>query len=153
MSFEKIRIPYTEMENTLQKKLLKYGFTADRAKRCASIFTNNSLDGIYTHGVNRFSMFIRYIKSNYIDVNAQAKLINTLGTIEQWDGNLGPGPLNATFCTERAMKLADTGGMGCVTLSNTNHWMRGGSYGWQAAKSGYVFIGWTNTEANLPAWG
>ena len=31
--------------------------------------------------------------------------------------------------------------------------MRGGSYGWQAAKKGYVFIGWTNTIGNMPAWG
>ena len=31
--------------------------------------------------------------------------------------------------------------------------MRGGTYGWQAAKAGYVFIGWTNTIANMPAWG
>ncbi|MFW5831205.1 MAG: Ldh family oxidoreductase, partial [Prolixibacteraceae bacterium] len=38
-------------------------------------------------------------------------------------------------------------------IANTNHWMRGGTYGWQAAKEGFVFIGWTNTEKNMPAWG
>jgi 3-dehydro-L-gulonate 2-dehydrogenase len=31
--------------------------------------------------------------------------------------------------------------------------MRGGYYGWRAAKKGFVFIGWTNTLANMPAWG
>jgi 3-dehydro-L-gulonate 2-dehydrogenase len=31
--------------------------------------------------------------------------------------------------------------------------MRGGYYGWQAAKNNFVFIGWTNTIANMPAWG
>ena len=40
-----------------------------------------------------------------------------------------------------------------MALSNTNHWMRGGAYGWHAAKKGFIFIGWTNTIANLPAWG
>jgi 3-dehydro-L-gulonate 2-dehydrogenase len=49
--------------------------------------------------------------------------------------------------------LAQTNGIGCVSLANTNHWMRGGYYGWQAAKAGAVFIGWTNTIANMPAWG
>ena len=43
--------------------------------------------------------------------------------------------------------------MGCVAIAETNHWMRGGTYGWQAAGNGFVFIGWTNTEANMPAWG
>jgi 3-dehydro-L-gulonate 2-dehydrogenase len=40
-----------------------------------------------------------------------------------------------------------------VALANTNHWMRGGTYGWQAVRKGFVFLGWTNTEANMPAWG
>ena len=43
--------------------------------------------------------------------------------------------------------------MGGVALANTNHWMRGGSYGWQAAEQGMFAICWTNTLANLPAWG
>jgi 3-dehydro-L-gulonate 2-dehydrogenase len=51
------------------------------------------------------------------------------------------------------MKLASMNGIGLITLRNTNHWMRGGTYGWMAARRGFVFIGWTNTEANMPAWG
>jgi 3-dehydro-L-gulonate 2-dehydrogenase len=31
--------------------------------------------------------------------------------------------------------------------------MRGGTYAWKAAKAGFIFIGWTNTIANMPAWG
>jgi 3-dehydro-L-gulonate 2-dehydrogenase len=80
-------------------------------------------------------------------------LKNKAGAIEQWDGNLGPGPLNALAATERAMSISDESGIGCVALSNTNHWMRGGTYGWHAAKKGYAFIGFTNTIANMPAWG
>ena len=51
------------------------------------------------------------------------------------------------------MELAREYGIGCVALSNTNHWMRGGTYGWHAAKKGFVFIGWTNTIRNMSAWG
>jgi 3-dehydro-L-gulonate 2-dehydrogenase len=64
-----------------------------------------------------------------------------------------PGPLNALHATERAVSLASENGIGLVTMANTNHWMRGGTYGWQAAKAGCVFIGWTNTTAIMPAWG
>lgn len=73
--------------------------------------------------------------------------------MEQWNGQSGPGPLNAMICTDRAMQLASDHGIGAVALSFTNHWMRGGTYGWRAATKGFVFIGWTNTIANLPAWG
>jgi 3-dehydro-L-gulonate 2-dehydrogenase len=38
-------------------------------------------------------------------------------------------------------------------MANTNHWMRGGTYGWRVAKAGFVAINWTNTIANTPAYG
>ena len=75
------------------------------------------------------------------------------GGIEQWDGQSGPGPLNALSCVDRAIALASEHGIGCVALSHTNHWLRGGTYGWRAAKAGFVFIGWSNTIANMPPWG
>jgi 3-dehydro-L-gulonate 2-dehydrogenase len=40
-----------------------------------------------------------------------------------------------------------------VALANTNHWMRGGAYGWQAAEAGVIGLCWTNTLPNLPPWG
>jgi 3-dehydro-L-gulonate 2-dehydrogenase len=44
-------------------------------------------------------------------------------------------------------------GIGCVAMGNTNHWMRGGTYGWQAADAGVIGICWTNTMPNVPPWG
>jgi 3-dehydro-L-gulonate 2-dehydrogenase len=148
-----VRIPYQTIQSEFQRILLKCGFSANKAEACARIFADNSLEGIYSHGVYRFPRFVDYIKREFIHVNAEPKLIHAAGALEQWDGQLGPGPLNALFCTERAMHLAKENGIGCVAIANTNHWMRGGTYGWQAAKKGFAFIGWTNTEANMPAWG
>jgi 3-dehydro-L-gulonate 2-dehydrogenase len=54
---------------------------------------------------------------------------------------------------DRAIALSRDHGLGCVALANTNHWMRGGSYGWQAAEAGAIAICWTNTMPNLPPWG
>ena len=148
-----IRIPFEEMESEFYKILVKHGFTNDKARTCAEVFAKNSLDGVYTHGVNRFARFVRYADNNYIDVNAEPELINGGGAVEQWNGNLGAGPLNALFATERSIEIAKKFGMGCVGLANTNHWMRAGTYGWKAAKAGFAYIGWTNTIPIMPAWG
>ncbi|MFI5130369.1 MAG: 3-dehydro-L-gulonate 2-dehydrogenase [Chitinophagales bacterium] len=148
-----ISVSRDEMLSELGRILLKNGFTSERAVQCAEIFTSSSIDGVYTHGVNRFAKFVEYVQSGYVKSQAEPSLKNRSGNIEQWDGNLGPGPLNASFATDRAMQLAAESGIGCVGLSNTNHWMRGGTYGWQAAKKGFVFVGFTNTIANMPAWG
>jgi 3-dehydro-L-gulonate 2-dehydrogenase len=147
------RILASEMELQLKKVLLKNGFDEQIAQTCAIIFTTNSIDGVYSHGVNRFARFIEGVKAGYIKPDRTAIRQSSIGSIEQWDGQNGPGPINALRCTDRAMELAHEHGLGCVALHHTNHWMRGGTYGWKAAKAGFVFIGWTNTIANMPAWG
>jgi 3-dehydro-L-gulonate 2-dehydrogenase len=148
-----IIVPAADMLQLFNSILLKQGFTPEKAMQCAEIFANNSIDGVYTHGVNRFPRFIEYIQKGHINVQAEPSLKHQFGGIQQWNGNLGPGPLNAIHATNSAMQLAQQHGIGCVALSNTNHWMRGGTYGWQAAKAGFVFIGWTNTTGLMPTWG
>ena len=44
-----------EMQERFVLILNKLGFTKERSQAIAEIFTNNSIDGIYTHGVNRFA--------------------------------------------------------------------------------------------------
>jgi 3-dehydro-L-gulonate 2-dehydrogenase len=146
-------VPMDEMKSRFLQVLLKHGMDQNRAEKCAEIFTVNSLEGIYSHGVNRFPRFIKYIIDGYIKTDAVPTLVSRSGSIEQWEGNLGPGPLNAIFSTDRAMDIAGEKGIGLVALANTNHWMRGGTYGWQAARRGFVFIGWANTCVNMPSWG
>ena len=152
-SSETVTLLPNEMNECFTDILRRLGFTEERAVQCAEIFTNNSIDGVYTHGVNRFPRFVKYVREGLVKVNAVPSLQSKFGGIEQWNGNFGPGTLNAVHATENAMRLATEYGIGCVALSHTNHWMRAGAYGWQAAKAGFVFIGWTNTIANMPAWG
>jgi 3-dehydro-L-gulonate 2-dehydrogenase len=148
-----IRIPAEQLTATFKRILLRLGFDERPAAICAEVFTTNSVDGVYSHGVNRFPRFVSYIKSGLIEPNATARCVHAMGGIEQWDGGLGPGPVNAFIATDRAMELAAEHGLGCVAMANTNHWMRGGTYGWRVAKSGFVAINWTNTIANTPAYG
>ncbi|MBX3014621.1 MAG: 3-dehydro-L-gulonate 2-dehydrogenase [Caldilineaceae bacterium] len=148
-----MRISYQQMQSTFERVLGIYGFTPERAALCATIFAENSLVGVASHGLNRFPGFIDFIQQGYVNPQAQAEKIAGEGAWEQWDGQQGAGPLNAYACTERAMALARRHGVGCVGLRNTNHWMRGGYYGWQAATAGFALLSWTNTKPNMPAWG
>lgn len=150
---EPIIISSSKMVSEFKRILITRGFIKDNALQCAQIFTNNSVDGVYSHGVNRFATFIKMVDDGYVKPNNIPSLKSKHAGIEQWDGNFGAGPLNAMHATGTAINLSQQFGIGCVALSNTNHWMRGGAYGWHAAKKGFVFIGWTNTIANMPAWG
>lgn len=148
-----LRIPLRDMDDVFTRILLQSGFTGEKARQCAAIFTQNSVDGVYTHGVYRFPRFVEHVRKGIVRAVAEPSLVHKSGALEQWNGNLAAGPLNAMQATERAIQISQEHGIGCVALANTNHWMRGGSYGWQAARAGFAFIGWTNTTAIMPAWG
>lgn len=148
-----IKISAADLNSEFLRVLTSVGFDSRKASICADVFTNNSVDGVYSHGVNRFPKFISMVKKGVVDINAEATCKSKAGNVEQWDGQKGPGILNALKCTDRAVEIAKASGIGCVALARTNHWMRGGTYGWRAAKAGCVFIGWSNTIANTPAWG
>jgi 3-dehydro-L-gulonate 2-dehydrogenase len=147
------RIPYQQLVKTFGEILLQYGFTPERAKLCATLFARASLDGVASHGLNRFPSFLKLIREGYIIADAEPECIGSFGAFERWDGNLGPGNLNAYHCMDRTIELAKQYGLGCVALRNTNHWMRGGNFGWQAVENGCIGLCFTNTKPNMPAWG
>ena len=147
------RIPFEQIHETLARVLRRLGFAPPRAELCARLFAETTRDGVYTHGLNRFPRFVAMVRNGTIHVNAEPVAIARFGALERWDGRSGPGNLNAHAAMERAMALSREHGIGCVSLGNTNHWMRGGTYGWQAAEAGLIGICWTNTMPNLPPWG
>jgi len=148
-----MHVPFEKLKAEFKRVLSELAFTEGKAEIIATVFAENSRDGVYTHGLNRFPVFVRYVKDGLININADPVKLAAFGAIERWDGNLGPGILNARFAMNRAMGLAAENGIGCVAIKNTNHWMRGGTYGWQAAEAGFISISFTNTIANLPPWG
>lgn len=147
------RVTYQQMYAEFLRILLKLGFTQERAELCAKLFTDTSRDGVYSHGLNRFPRFIKYIKEGYINIHTVPELVEASGALERWDGNSGPGNLNAYFCMDRAIQIAGKHAIGCVALRNTHHWMRPGNYGLQAVEAGCIGICWTNTIPNMPPWG
>lgn len=147
------RVPYEAMTEQFARVLEKKGFSPDDARQAAEIFAQNSLAGVYSHGLNRFPRVVRYLEKGQIDPAARATCEAAMGAVERWDGHRGFGPLNAKRAMDRACDLAGQYGVGVVALGNNNHWMRGGTYGWMAADRGCVGICWSNTMPNMPAWG
>ena len=148
-----LRVPYEELRQAIESALRGLGLAEERALLCARLFAETTRDGVYTHGVARFPRFARMVRAGRIDIHAVPERVHGYGGLERWDGRCGPGNLNAWESMDRALALARGHGIGAVALANTTHWMRGGSYGWQAAEAGSIGICWTNTLPNLPPWG
>ncbi|HWA95512.1 MAG TPA: 3-dehydro-L-gulonate 2-dehydrogenase [Terracidiphilus sp.] len=148
-----MRIPISDTIRTLASILERNGFVPARAELCAQLFAEATRDGVLTHGIARFPRFVAMLRNGSVNPAAEPERVSGFGALERWDGRKGPGNLNAMAMMGRAMELGGTHGVGCIALRNTNHWMRGGTYGWQAAEAGFIGICWTNTMPNLPPWG
>ena len=148
-----IRVPFETLRDEFYRVLASAGFTGERAALCARLFAENQRDGVYSHGLNRFPGFVAGLESKQINFRAQPEKTEGFGALERWDGKRGVGLVNAHICMQRATELAGVHGIGCIGLSNTNHWMRGGAYALQAAENGYIGICWTNTTRLMPPWG
>lgn len=146
-------ISIEQLQNEYERILLKRGMKAELATRLANGFVEMANEGTYSHGINRFPVFIGQVDKDEIKLNAEPECINAMGALEQWDCNFGPGVLNGLICTDRAIALAKQYGIGMVAMKNSNHWMRGGAYVLKMARQGLAGIASTNSIAVMPAWG
>lgn len=148
-----LRISFEEAKNELLRVLLSRDCPKDKAETVSHDMVRNSLEGTYSHGINRFSRLISNIDEGIVQVDAQPSLIHAFGAIENYDGNLGLGIVNAHFAMGRAIELARTHGISLVALRNTNHWLRAATYGYQACEAGMAALCTSNTMPNMPTWG
>ncbi len=148
-----MRIPFETLINQFEQVLIGRGMTGEDAKLCASLVAETSLEGVYTHGANRFPSMVRMIDDGLIDVHAKIECVASFGALERWDGRQGVGNLNAHAAMKRAIELAKVHTIGCVAMAHTNHWMRPGTYGLMAAEADCIGMLWTNTTPLMPAWG
>lgn len=149
----RIRLPFQVIESQLHQVNLQLGFSDEDARLIARIHTESSADGVESHGLNRFPRFVEYVQAGHIRIGGKMELQSPFGALERWDGQQRSGILNAHQAINRAIELAKTNGLGAVALSHTNHWMRGGTYGWMAADQKCMAICMTNTTPNMPPWG
>jgi 3-dehydro-L-gulonate 2-dehydrogenase len=148
-----MKVPYLTLFSVFKSHLSSLGFSEVKADLCARIFADNSRDGVYSHGLNRFPVFVQLVKDGLVKPDAVPEIVSMQGALEVWNGHWGPGMYNASICMDRAVEIAKEQGIGCVTIKNNNHWMRGGTYGWQAAGAGCIGICFTNAIAGMPPWG
>lgn len=148
-----LRISFEELKGKFESILVSRGFAEENAGKAADIMAKSAADGVYSHSVNRFPKLVSYMDKGVINPKAVPERIAAFGSFERYEGNFALGCLNAVICMDRACELAKEHGIGIVSIGHTNHWLRAGSYGWQAADKGCVGICWTNTMPNMPAWG
>ena len=74
-----MRIPFDELVSVLKEKLTKRGMDEETAALSARLFVSASADGVYTHGLNRFPLFVSLVDRGFVDVKARAVFESRIG--------------------------------------------------------------------------
>lgn len=148
-----MQVTFEELKSEIRRVLLKFGVNEGKADILSSIYAENSLVGVYSHGLNIFVNTCERIRKDIVHAKAEPEKVGGLGGFERWDGKMGLGPYNAYCCATRAVELANTHGIGCVSIRNTNHWGRAGKYSGLMAQAGMIGICMTNGTSCMATWG
>ena len=129
------------------------GLSTEHAQTIAKCLVAADLRGVDTHGINRLPSYMARIRAGINDPKAQPTLTQVTPAVAQVDGKNGFGFIGAKMGIQKAIEMAQTFGIGMVSVKHSNHF---GMAAWlvqEAIDAGLMSIIFTNSSPALPAWG
>ncbi|KAH6842621.1 Malate/L-lactate dehydrogenase [Chaetomium sp. MPI-CAGE-AT-0009] len=149
----KITIQHTAAEEFVVALLEASGVSQKNAKTVAQGLVQADLRGVESHGINRIPSYLARIRNGVLDPKAEPALTQVTPVVAQVDGNNGFGFPAAHLAMDTAITMAQTFGIGMVSVKHSNHF---GMSAWivrQAVEAGMMSLVFTNSSPALPVWG
>src|ERR1051326_226742 len=94
---ERQRVTFDQLVAEFHRVLRACGFSEPDSAMMARILAESTRDGVHSHGVNRFPVFIESVRNGTVRVDAKPVKLHSIGGFERWDGGRGAGIVNANF--------------------------------------------------------
>ncbi|KAF4551059.1 Hypothetical protein D9617_14g075150 [Elsinoe fawcettii] len=133
--------------------LVGNGLSSEDATTVAEGLVAADLRGVDTHGINRLPSYMTRVRKGLNDPKAQPVLTQITPAVVQVDAKNAFGFIGAKVGMTRAIEMAQTFGIGMVTVKHSNHF---GMSAWlvqQAIDAGMMSLVFTNSSPALPVWG
>ena len=130
--------------------LKKGGSSNEEAQVVAEHLVCSNLAGHDSHGVGMLPFYIRMLKDDLLRPNQIPELIKSDGSILMFDGQRGYGQAIGKIAMEQAIEKCRESGIVLMTLRNTHHLGRIGSYGEQSIASRMLSIHFANVTDHYP---
>ncbi|KAJ5167262.1 uncharacterized protein N7482_006043 [Penicillium canariense] len=143
----------TDLQTFVTQVLIANNTPPDSAAIVAKCLVAADLRGVDTHGSNRIPSYMERIRQKALDPTATPTLRQITPVAAQIDAHNGFGFVAAHAGMARAIEMAETYGMGMVSVKHSNHF---GMSAWvvkQALDAGMMSLVFTNSSPALPVWG
>jgi LDH2 family malate/lactate/ureidoglycolate dehydrogenase len=129
------------------------GVSPSNSAIIANALTFADLRGTESHGINRIPSYMDRVRAGVLDATASPSLKQITPVVAQVDGKNTFGFLSAYMAMDAAINIAQTYGIGMVSVKHSNHF---GASAWivkQATDAGMMSLVFTNSSPALPVWG
>ncbi|KAJ5407282.1 hypothetical protein N7465_008566 [Penicillium sp. CMV-2018d] len=146
-------INHTNLQNFVQQILIANNTSPAHAEIVSKCLVSADLRGVDTHGSNRIPSYMERIRQNALDPSAIPTIRQVTPAVAQVDAHNGFGFVAAHEGMKLAISMAQTFGIGMVSVKHSNHF---GMSAWlvqQALEKDMMSLVFTNSSPALPVWG
>ena len=145
-----ILIQSKNLKNVVIALLEKAGSLTEEADTVASHLVRANLCGHDSHGVGMLPLYMKKLGEGLLNPNQKPELLKEDGSILMFEGNRGYGQSVGKQAMEQALELCKTKGLVLMTLRNSYHMGRIGTFGEQSIDAGMVSLHFVNVTDHPP---
>src|ERR1700689_2329536 len=124
----------------------------EAAALVADSYVSANLRGVDSHGVQLLIWYVQQIQDGNIDVATVGGIASENGSCMVYDGMNGLGQVISNACSNHAIRLARTHGLGMVTARNSSHFGASAWWAQKLAAAGLIGIVTCNATPLVAAW-
>jgi LDH2 family malate/lactate/ureidoglycolate dehydrogenase len=147
-----IRIAAAPLTTFTRRIFEAAGVPSEHAPIMAESFVAANLRGVDSHGVQLLPVYVEAIQNGNIDLGATGALASENGACAVYDGQDGLGQVVSTRACDHAVRLAQTHGLGFVSVRNSNHFGAAAFWGKRIARHGMIAIVVCNATPLVAPW-
>jgi uncharacterized oxidoreductase len=138
-------LPATQLEQLTVTIFERLGAPRENAATVAKHLVEANLAGHDSHGVIRVPQYFELIREGKLKPAGTMQVTREMGSAAMVDGSAGFGQVIGRDAMLLAIKIAQSGAIGAVTVRNCHHTGRIGTYTQMAAEAGLVGLAMVNS--------
>lgn len=143
-------IAHDKLHTIVQGIVEANGSEPEEAEIVASHLVRANLTGHDSHGVGMIPMYVLIRMMDNLKPNTPARLVSDEGAILRFEGDRGYGQRVAREAMAAGIARAKETGIALVSLANSHHIGRVGTYGEMAIEAGLVSLHFVNVVDHAP---
>jgi LDH2 family malate/lactate/ureidoglycolate dehydrogenase len=146
-------VPWAVLDQFARACARAVGLLEADADFLATALIKADLRGVDSHGCSRLPAYARAVQRSIINPRPTLRVVQSRGAIEVIDGDNSLGTITGQIAMIRATELADSSGVGVVSVRNCNHTGMLAAHVTQASDRSMIGFFVSNTPAIMAPWG